>query len=72
MLETREPVGLALELDVGKINTDMTMNSSPKTRNSRRNGQAQTPSQVARKKGLAVTPLEIGRASCRERVSLNV
>ncbi|MEI7903522.1 MAG: vitamin B12-dependent ribonucleotide reductase, partial [bacterium] len=57
MLETREPAGLALGLDIGKINADATMNSSPKTRNSRKNGQAQAPNQATRKKGLAVTPL---------------
>ena len=57
MLETREPAGLALGLDISKINDDATMNGSPKTRNSRKNGQAQVPNQAARKKGLAVTPL---------------
>ncbi|MCX6992774.1 MAG: vitamin B12-dependent ribonucleotide reductase [Kiritimatiellaeota bacterium] len=57
MLETREPAGLALGLDISKINDDATMNSSPKTRNSRKNGQAQAPNQATRKKGLAVTPL---------------
>ena len=57
MIETRESAGLALGLDIGKINDDTTMNSSSKTRNPRKNGQAQAPNQVARKKGLAVTPL---------------
>lgn len=61
MLETREPAGLALGLDVGKINADATINpsadGSPKTRNPRKNGQAQAPNQATRKKGLAITPL---------------
>ena len=59
MLETREPVGLALGLDVGKINADATINpsaaGSPKTRNPRKNGQAQKPNQATRKKGLAIS-----------------
>ena len=61
MLETREPAGLALGLDVGKINADATINpsaaGSPKTRKPRQNSQAQAPNQATRKKGLAVTPL---------------
>ncbi|MFH1476170.1 MAG: vitamin B12-dependent ribonucleotide reductase [Verrucomicrobiota bacterium] len=57
MLETLEPAGLALSLDINKINADVIMNSSPKTRNSRKNGQAPAPNQTARKKGLAVTPV---------------
>ncbi len=57
MLETREPAGLALGLDISKIENDAAMNNSPKTRNSRKNGQTQAANQTTRKKGLAVTPL---------------
>jgi len=56
MLETRDLAGLALGLDISKLNDVATMNSSP-TKNSRKNAQAQAPNQAKRKKGLAVTPL---------------
>ena len=58
MLETREPAGLALGLDDGKLNEAVVMNNVPKTRNTRKNSRPQTPAnQAVRKKGLAVTPL---------------
>ncbi len=58
MLEAREPAGLALGLDTGKIKDDVIMNSVPKTRNNRKNGRSQaSANQAVHKKGLAVTPL---------------
>ncbi|MFA5343929.1 MAG: vitamin B12-dependent ribonucleotide reductase [Kiritimatiellia bacterium] len=57
MLETREPAGVILDLDISKTDAGTTINGAPKTRNSRKSGQTQAPNQTARKKGLAVTPL---------------